>query len=52
MSNKIVNHAESVRYRYYKAMKIISKYKHSFSAKDWLRLIEISGYLKEIDFKK
>ena len=47
-----INHAISVSNKFYKAMDIISKYKHVFTVLDWIELKAISKTMQNRDFKK
>lgn len=47
-----IRHAISVSNKFYKAMNIISKYKHALSVTDWMELRKISKVLKNHDFNE
>lgn len=47
-----INHAANCSNKFYKAMKIIAKYKHAYTVTDWMELMKISKVMKDLDFKK
>lgn len=46
-----INHAVNCSNKFYKAIKIISKYKHAYSVTDWMELMKISDVMQNQDFK-